>query len=182
MSTAVQPDLRDEAENKLVTFAREARVGAKYRNGGPLNNAMTLANMELLDTLQLDQGMVIDPANVAAFVLDSDCADEHLVSSHKELTEPAVSVTERESEDGYDVAVFEFAEGHRTGVKMQYIELIEEIYGVNVMHFPQRVKSHPDTSTHPIKVADSPSDTWIIVAPLTLDYREDTLPMTGGSI
>lgn len=174
MSATINPDdLTETVQDQLVEFARNARVDARHRNGGALNNAMTMANVEMLDTLNLEEGVLQDPANVIAIVFNPDVVPETFVDVQDEITEPAVGVEVKHTgdgdlESGFEYAEFQFEAGHTACINTEYLAHIEEVYGVDPIETPEVVLGHPEYDTFPIRVNDD-AGTHMMIAPVILD-------------
>jgi hypothetical protein len=170
-----ETDLSEPTQEQLVTFARTARVDAQYRRGGALNNAMTIANMEMLDMLVLDDGMVTNPENTLAFIFDPEAIPERFLTNHEKLTEPARRVSEEtwindSITAAKPYALFEFSNGNATAIQMALLQTVEEVYGFNPMEHPRWIESHPEQNGWPIRIRNPFEQTAILAAPLEIDY------------
>lgn len=142
-------DLPDETIEMIERF--EDYAGINVPSGGILDD---------------DRGYIVNGANTVALVYDEDAAyDDGAGLPIPELTEPASDVTEVKPDDGYTLDVFSFPAGNETHINADYTGIVREVYGVDLRHFPQRVKSHPEKDTWPIRVDDSESETSILIAP-----------------
>lgn len=161
--------LPTSTEEIITKFSREASVSTRYLQDKNLSAAELLANVLRPESMKLDEGQIMNPELTVALVFYEDDVKASFLKNYTSLSESAVEVSSGQW-NSYDQSTFTFPTGNRAGIQREYVDLVEKVYGVDLLEEPERAKSHRKYSEYPIKVEDDESGTYLLIAPLAMGY------------
>jgi hypothetical protein len=163
------PELTDEQRERILAFVRECGLSSQYSTQGAIKTAQILSDREILSQIDYEKGLITDMGNIIGLVFEAGDVADDLLTAQGKMKVNAVGV-EQTSNDTRDLTVFTFPNGNRAAFAPDRIEQIETVYETNLQNFPQKVKSHEENDDWAIQVDDSESNTYMMLAPLAVDY------------
>lgn len=157
----------ERTEEQTLKFTTEYGVAMDYTDS---NRGSILPKKDWngsVDVLDMNQGGIVNPANTVALYWDYEKYGAPYANLPNDIIEPVVTIEETEhmdvpafrlkTEDGASEAL----------MTQQYIEQAGEVFGIDVVENPERIRLHPDKDNYPAVIPDPipESETFVVVAP-----------------